>query len=421
MSYIMTERDAIEMGKKYRGKLPIIEIHSIQPIGPGLLNRDFNDRQKVITVGGDVRARFSSASVLHGIRFEREGEYDVHTRMMPKVIKDHLKRLAEQEGTDQDTLKFEMDVVNQYFSKKSEKKKNTKDEDNDSVEPVNVTDILATSQIIDMDRYTLGAIIDAIKEEAKKGDRLTAAKAATAVKKVLEESRDSRPLSEVTAIFGRMATDQTFSTVYSPISMSHAFSIDKYAGDTDDRTAVDDYHDIAQFTPKDEDGVGKNSGAGFMDTRDIGFPTFYRYAAIEEVKLFENLCIGRSTDDIDEILEKTYKLTAELMQDLITAIPTACKTRCASYGIPEAVYIDKVAAGGFRTASTKFHKTVKNENDKQILDIGVERLQKFAWNCMHGPFNFRDITGQYWISEDFDTPDEMEVITCGDYDRIVRP
>ena len=414
---IMTKKDAINVSKEKAAILPLVEVHVLHTVAGALLNRDFNNRQKVLHYGGTLRARFSSASVLHNIRFDMETELDVHTKYMPVLIKNALRE------ADDELLDTELKIVDQLFATKKKKKGDTDDANAAETADTDLDSASKTAQIIDVDQYTVARYVEEITAIAKDVANKTvkAADAGKAVSKAMSDTSQDRPVSDVTALFGRMSSDQTFSTICSPLMVSHAISIDPYENDYDDFTAVDDYLLKSGIIVTDDDGKGINSGAAHMASSDISGNTYYRYCCINQVGLLENLCIGKPFDAVDDLVEKTYRLTALFIKRFITALPSAKETRNFARTTPDAVYIDKGLSMEGISAASVFEKAVVAEDGKSIVEIGVDRLKDFADMSVNGSFVDRELTGQYWMSDRFDAPEDVSAIKYKDIDTIIRP
>ncbi len=393
---VMSKKDAIKLSEQFASELPLIELHILHTVSGALFNRDFNNRHKVLNFGGTLRGRFSSASVLHDIRFTMENEQNVHTKCLPELIKNAL----ENNSVADEIRDKEYEILDTLFKHKQ-----------------------TTEQTLDIDEYTLLRYVEEIEAAAHQimdnGMKLDSA--AKAVVKNMTSSSTDRPLSDVTALFGRMSADQTFSTVYSPIMVSHAFTIDSYKNDYDDFTAIDDYLLKSGIVLMDDDGVSKNAGAAYMDTSDISANTYYRYGAISQRILFQNLCIGRTLYAVDDIKEKTYKLTADFAKRFIGALPSAMQTRKFARTAPDAVYIDKAPCIQGISAANVFESAVRATNNQSVCDIGVEKLKKFMDTSVNGCFVERKLTGQYWMSDKYSTPDGIPAVSYQDLDTIVRP
>lgn len=417
-SSIMTKKDAINVSKEKAAILPLVEVHVLHTVAGALLNRDFNNRQKVLHYGGALRARFSSASVLHNIRFDMETELDVHTKFMPVLIKNALR-----EANDE-LLNTELKIVDQIFPSKKKKKDDANNDVNAvSIDTADCDSALRTAQIIDVDHYTIARYVEEITAIAKDvaNKTITTAAAGKSVLKAMTDTSQDRPVSDVTALFGRMSADQTYSTICSPLMVSHAISIDPYENDFDDFTAVDDYLLKSGIIVTDDDGKGINSGAAHMASSDISGNTYYRYCCINQVGLLENLCIGKPFDAVDDLVEKTYQLTALFVKRFITALPSAKETRNFARTTPDAVYIDKGPSMEGISAASVFEKAVTAKDGKSIAEIGVDRLKDFADMSVNGSFVDRELTGQYWMSDRFDAPKDVSAIKYKDLDTIVRP
>lgn len=412
---IMTREDAIRLSKEKAEMLPLVEVHVLHTVAGSLLNRDFNNRQKLLHYGGTLRARFSSASVLHNIRFGMETELNVHTKYLPSLIKHVLKN----EANEEDLLKTELKIVDQLFTsdKKDKKDKSKNDEISDDIK-----EVFKTEQIIDVDQFTVNKYVEKITSFANQvaDGSIKLQDAAKEINKSMTTSSKDSPLSDVTALFGRMSADQTQSTVYSPLMVSHAFSIDPYANDYDDFTAVDDFLLKAGIVVTDEDGCGINSGAAHLGSIDVSANTYYRYCAICQTGLFENLCVGKPFDAVDELIEKTYKLTAYFVKQFIAALPSAKQTRNFARTAPDAVYIDKGPFVQGISAANMFEKPVTATSDRSVCDIGVDLLKEFMDKSVHGCFVDRDLTGQYWMSDKYNAPDGVSSICYQDIEQIVK-
>lgn len=416
---VMSKRDAIKLSRELSNELPVVELHVLHTVVGALLNRDFNNRQKVLNFGGTLRGRFSSASVLHDIRYEMEDAQNIHTKYLPELIKNSLTERCSDEGVRD----IEYKVLAELFKTESGKNNKGKKTSDDAESSFNIAKLLQTEQILDIDQYTLSKYVDEIEAAAQliSNNNLKLGEAVVLVKKNMALSSADRPLSDVTALFGRMAADQMFSTVYSPIRVSHAFTIDAYKNDYDDYTAIDDYLQKVGVVLTDDDGIGKNSGAAYMDTSDVSGNTYYRYCSISQAGLFQNLCIGKPFDMVDELKEQTYKLTAHFAKSFIGALPSGMQTRKFTRTPPTAVYIDKAPNILGLSAADMYESAVHASENKSVCDIGVERLQQFMDKSVNGCFVERELTGQYWMSDKYFAPDGIPTISYKDLEAIVRP
>lgn len=414
---IMSKKDAIKLSEQMTSELPLIELHILHTVSGALLNRDFNNRQKVLNYGGTLRGRFSSASVLHNIRLDMETEQDTHTRFLPELIKKSL----EEGKTDDNAYDVELKIIEDLFPQKKDKK--SKDDKDNNSEDIRIASTLMTDQILDVDRHTLKRYAEEIENAAELvlNKKAKIEEVTKTIQKNMTASSTDRPLSDVTALFGRMSADQTFSTVYSPIMVSHAFTIDAYKNNFDDYIASDDYLIKSGFVLTDDDGRGKNAGAAYMDTSDISANTYYRCGIISQRLLFQNLCIGKPFSAVDDIKEKTYKLTAYFAKHFIGALPTAMQTRKFTRTVPDAVYIDKAPDTQGISAANIYENAVYASKDKSICDIGVDRLKKFMQDSVQGCFVERELTGQYWMSDKYAAPEGISTISYKDLETIVRP
>ena len=100
-----------------------IQIHMLQSLPPGNLNRDENGMPKKCLFGGVTRGRISSQCLKRNIRWSREftetfGESGLadRTRYLPKLVGEELK---DTKGVPNDDIEKLMQVLGSYFGKES--------------------------------------------------------------------------------------------------------------------------------------------------------------------------------------------------------------------------------------------------------------------------------------------------------------
>lgn len=397
---IMTNTEIRKLADSIKDQLPLVEVHILRPTSGELLNRDFHNRHKTITLGGTRRARVSSQSIKHAIRvkLEAEDKDSTQTRALPQIIKKRLKS----DGASE----YAMDIVDKIFDKNELNKKSQ------SLGTL-------TSQINAITIHDTDAFVQAVYD-AEKQYPSDIKKAATVARKVLTDSADTRRLSPLTALLGRMATSPLMSDVESAVEMGHAYGVSRYAGDIDDYTACDDY--LAQMgiiTGDKEDTSVRQAGSAFMDTSDISSTTYYEYVSISERILFENLCRGRKLEDRDEILKLTKDYTSRFIKELVFTLPTAKQHTMATHAEPDVVYITTGVGVYPQTMDGAFERAVSGDEERSVSDRAVERLKEKIADRRDGAFAVNAYSSEWWISDRYDAPDGVEELTVRDLDRIV--
>lgn len=405
------KKDVLRLADRLQreGKLPLVEIHILRSTAGELYNRGFNGRHKEITIGGVPRARFSSQSIKHPVRFNYESELECRTRMLPEIIKEKvLERLDEIGFADTD---FACDVCNNVIDKSSPKDKKKKKKDSPYLTP----QVLAYCEA-DLDAM-VNAVLDTLKNSTGK-----VADDVKKIREVLAISASVRPVKNSVALFGRFCTDTSMDTIASSVQMNHPFSINPIAGDYDDHSTVDDYLAMSGILLDSDNGNKDGGGAGYLGTTDISSNVYYQYSSVTTRILFENLYRGSDISDerTEEILEEVKRLAVMMIKDYIFTLPTAMQNSMASYPIPSVVYItvgDKVHP---LTMDASFERAIIGTATNSVADQGVRRMMDAIDCAANGSFAINDYKGRYWISDLYnDVPDGVTRIAVKDIPSIL--
>ena len=387
------------------GKLPDYSIDILRPIGPSLLNRGFDNKAKTVVIGGVPRITISSQCRKYSIRKNSVERNAYHTSGIVKLVCDRL----ESEGSDEAYIESVTKLLKNVFAGKDNKKYGYK-----------------TSLIYAVGEEDINAVIKAVKDALPKttDDEKEIKKAADEVKMKLTAEAESRALSENVALFGRMSTDPVFSTVYGAVNMGRSYSVDEYAMDTDDWSAVDDYMKAFNFA---DDTEQKQSGSANLGTTDIASNTMYEYAVVSTKILFENLMRGKDVnneDDVNATIDKCNTIVKQFIKDFIFVMPVANQTTKAARDIPAVVYLTKGNSQP-RQMDCVFEKVITGDSDKSVCDRAVERFTKDIYDRHCGAFADYDYYSEAWLSDNYDLPDSLkdfniQRITVKDLDNFVR-
>lgn len=398
MSKILTTPTEIRnVSSKYENQLPLVELHILRATGGELLNRGFDGRHKTLMHGGVRRARVSPQSKKHPIRLhmEEEDRDTVLTKQFPQIVKRELI----DEGSDDFTLQVSDNVF-----KDKEVLKASNDEKLG----------LITSQAMLITTNDVKEFARVITDSSARhhGDLK---KATSEAAKTLAANAVSVKATACTALNGRMAATPAMNEVYGAVKFSHAYSVNAYAGDVDDFTACDDY--LAQMgvvLTDDGDKPVRLTGSAHMDSVDISANTYYSYVQISEKILFENLLRGRTAEDADELLDVTKKYTRRFIEEVIKTLPEAKQNNMATYSEPAVVYITEGIRVSPHTMDLAFERAVVAEHGNSVCDEAVERLKKEIYMQKHGAFAVNTYTHEYWLSDFYDEPDEVERVCLRD-------
>ena len=240
--------------------------------------------------------------------------------------------------------------------------------------------------------------------------------------KKLEKNAKSRAVDNTTCLMGRMSTEtRLLNTIEAARHISHLYSIDRWYGDSDFFTAVDELKnqmiepDFMQFLSEKP----SDTGSGHLDSNDIASNVFYGYTNVSTRTLLENKLRNIDADDQEGIktaIEESREIVKTYLKDYLTIAPAAKQSTCASSPLPLAVLITMGTRVAPLTADSAYETVVKATENKSVGDIGVERLQAFADNLTSGTFSVNNYQNIYWLSDLYkgNKPAAAECVTLKD-------
>lgn len=239
-----------------------IDVHVLQSLPPGNVNRDQSGRPKTATYGGVERARVSSQAWKRATRAlflddVSESERGLRTRRLPQLIAERL-RVKAPELTVAESVNRATAALNVLGIKTpSPKPKQDGDEEETSTIP-------STEYLIFLSNRQLDRIAELLIDDPK--PRAAAVKTAADLDHGLE-----------VALFGRMVANVPDMRVDAACQVAHAISTHAVRTQFDYFTAVDD-------VVKDDE-----TGADMIGTIEFNSSTLYRYATINLTQLTQNL------------------------------------------------------------------------------------------------------------------------------------
>jgi CRISPR system Cascade subunit CasC len=315
----------------------LIELHVLQPIVNGGVNRDENGAIKTTHLGGKARLRISSQAWKRAIRdvakkIDPELFGGIRTRYLPKLVSDAL---IDSGVNDDGTIAANVSTILA----------------NGSIDKKNSDRVTGLIYISTGELAHIAAGIASSKYLAKK---LAVKKPSKTDKNSVLELWEESLITADQALFGRMVADSPGCNIVAASQYSHAVGVDLLELDFDYYSAMDD------LQPEDV------SGAGFTGLREIGSSLVYRYAALDLGQLATNL--GNDASMNDAVI-KTW------IQSTIVAIPGGNRAGQNTDTYP--LHVVVVTQDGVRGASAAgaFIDPVKASN-QGLSGVAIKRLDE---------------------------------------------
>ena len=333
----------------------LIEVHVLQNFAPSNLNRDDTGAPKDALFGGTRRARISSQCLKRAVRqhfgqlkdagFFDSSEVAIRTKRVYQAIADRLK--AKRPETE--TLKKAEIALSYMKLKAAEGGK--------------------TQYLLFLGQNEVKALADSIheswdqivpvKEELSgkgKDKKATASKAPKEIQERLTSLFNGGKAVDL-ALFGRMLADMPEKNQYAACQVAHAISTHAVEREFDFYTAVDD------LKPDD------TAGADMMGTVEFNSACFYRYAAVDWVRLVENL-------------QNDYSLAAKglraFLEGFVVAEPTGKQNSFAAHNPPEFVAIAVRRNSAPRSLANAFETAIRVKKDEALTRNSAKALVKKA-------------------------------------------
>lgn len=361
------------------GEGEFLEIHTLRPTSPALLNRDENGDAKTAIIGGSVRTLVSSQCRKAAIRHNALNSRSERTRRAPERIACYVKE-KHPEVTDE-YLEGVMKVVCGIL------KENSKDKTHHT-----------TATVITVGKEDIQRIGDAIVEHF--GLETIPAKDKT-IEGELSALSDSCMLDYDVCLFGRMSTNQIVDTVDSASFFSFSFSVNENAGDNDTFTAQDTFDE--QFSLFGHIG----QGAAHMNDRTISSDTLYEYCGFSIPAYLENVMHGVDYSDkevVKERLKHAFDYLLDVIRLCVVQAPTAMQHQMCSANNPVA-YVTLTRGAQNVTYGDAFERKIVAKDDSSVLDVAVKKLVEEAKD---DTFFYGEYLKKYWLSKKFASEANIE-------------
>lgn len=293
----------------------IIDIHILETIATGNINRDDTGTPKTQEYGGVVRARVSSQSWKRPTRFlfdERFDDHDlgVRTKRCIELLADAVE--AKRPDIDHDTaMKYSETLFSKPYAGIKNIEKGKTDKKTGQIIPPRSPYLLYMGRA----QYDRLADIAIEMTDTTNAASKTKSEWKKRVKNIIENDR-----AIDVALFGRMFTDDANLNIEAATEVAHAISVHGVETESDYYTAVDDMKSVSG----DED-----SGAAMVGDIEFNSATFYRYANVDANRLNDTLADPKVS----------ARAAAEFVRAFAMSIPTGKIHGFAQRALPDLIIV----------------------------------------------------------------------------------
>jgi CRISPR system Cascade subunit CasC len=355
-----------------------IQIHILQSMPPGNVNRDDSGQPKKCIFGGVTRGRISSQCLKRNIRtspqFEEVfgGQLAKRTKYLPRLVADAIKAAGTIPIEELDGIKA--GIAAEF---KKEVRAEQEDHENPTASAVEATDV--TPQLVFFQpafATKIAALIDTLRQEhpnvyrqlisvkKKKGSKeKDEDKAADAALTAFRESalRAKESLSIDVGLFGRMTTSDIVVDVEAACQVAHAISTHETLIESDYFTALDDLQN--QFV----ESQTKRGGAGFVSSAEnrtfFSSAVYYKYLNLDRDALLKNVS-GIDPSAVD-------RAAGVLVEAAALATPTGKQNSFAAHSTPDLILVEISRRKQPLSYANAFLRAVSGED---LMKASVEAL-----------------------------------------------
>ena len=327
-----------------------VQIHMLQSMPPGNLNRDETGQPKKCIFGGVTRARISSQCLKRSIR--RSSQFKeafgdalaVRTTYLPRMVAEELKE--DNHGVPEDELNDLMVAIAKNFSKKdgrSDSRANDGDQDKSdgrlkAGDKTGKTPQLVyfpqpfarhiAELIIDLRTGNLRIYDDFIGRKLK--PKMTNEENELQKQFINKVSEASKSLTVDIGMFGRMTTSNMVVNVEAACQVAHAIGTHETLIESDYFTAMDDLKDEYASTQMDRAGAAF-LGSGENETFFCS-AVYYKYINLDIDALQYHMR--------EESIDGAAHAAGILVSAAALANPTGKQNSFAAHGVPELVLVE---------------------------------------------------------------------------------
>jgi len=322
-----------------------VQIHMLQSVPPGNLNRDDSGLPKKCVFGGVTRGRISSQCLKRNIRLsplfkEAFAEHlAVRSKYLPTLVANALR-----ENRAEAIPEKEIEAVTAALAARFKKEEKARDSEQDTGEDDEAADapeaLAVTPQLVFFRPAFAGKIAELARnlrstdplayklftkmERISKNDERSAKAGVEKFIRSVFEARES--LSVDVALFGRMTTSDIVMDIEASCQVAHAIATHETLIESDYFTAMDDLND----------SLGKGAGAAFLGSGDtetfFNSAVYYKYLNMDTGAFLRNL---RGDDT-----SVASKAAAVLLEAAALSTPTGKQNSFAAHSVPELVLVE---------------------------------------------------------------------------------
>ncbi len=321
-----------------------VQIHMLQSMPPGNLNRDDFGQPKKCLFGGVTRGRISSQCLKRNVRLSPQfrdafgGIVAQRTKYLPVLVANALKAAG---GFDEAELKGVKEWIAAQFKKETEEDSDTEleaKEDGGSASDCTPQLVFfpapfATkiAELVTRLRKTNRPAYDRLIGKKIKGGKDEGKSAAEVLKQLTSDAfLAQESMSVDVALFGRMTTSDLIANVEASCQVAHAISTHETLTEADYFTAMDDRQ--SDFAASQVAG----GGAAFLGSGDtctfFNSAVYYKYLNLDADALAKALGVGGA--------EHARKAARVLLETAALATPTGKQNGFAAHSVPEVILVE---------------------------------------------------------------------------------
>lgn len=369
-----------------------IQIHMLQSMPPGNLNRDDTGQPKKCIFGGVTRGRISSQCLKRNIRHSaqfKEAFGDAladRTQYLPRMVADALK--AGDLGVPDDELAELMAAIAAKF-KKDERGSGPEDAEAEGHEqesakgsPSTGGDAEKTGQLVFFPPPFAQHIAELIADLRKRDSRAYSHFIGRKVKPKITKDEEgeikrfikqafeaSKSLTVDIGLFGRMTTSDLVVNVEAACQVAHAISTHETLIESDYFTAMDDRKDDFVSTQTDR------AGAAFLGSGET--ETFFNSAVYYK---YLNLDIDAIRDEkhLPTLSDKeAARVAGVLVSAAALANPTGKQNSFAAHGVPELILVEVSKVKRPVSYANAFLQPMEGGTERNLMTESAKALREY--------------------------------------------
>lgn len=368
-----------------------IQIHMLQSMPPGNLNRDETGQPKKCLFGGVTRGRISSQCLKRNIRMSpefKEAFGDTlanRTVFLPRMIADAIKTndfgVPEEEIPDlmaAIAAKFKKEKTGGDVEEESDTEEDEQDVSTGATESIDGTGV--TGQLVFFQQPFAQKIAELMSELRTENKRLydffigrklkpkVTKEEEKEIKKFVQKiSEASKTLTVDIGLFGRMTTSDLVVNVEASCQVAHAISTHETMIESDYFTAMDDLK--TQFATTQT----AMAGAAFIGSGEtevfFNSGVYYKYLNLDTEGLKKNLP-SLSIDDM-------AKIASTLIRAAAYATPAGKQNSFAAHSVPELILVEVSKTKRPISYANAFLQPVVSGADRNLMTESSKALNAY--------------------------------------------